>query len=69
MFCVTTSTTVRNVSNLLKCKKLSYHVLNNGPFVLNIPNRHWEPIGENATWFVSKIGEFVCNMCELHHSE
>ncbi|XP_059452041.1 uncharacterized protein LOC132182730 isoform X2 [Corylus avellana] len=63
------STTVRRVRGKTKCKKLSDHVLKNGPIVLNIPNKHRAPIGENAAWFASKIGELVRNMCELHHDE
>ena len=69
MFCVTTSTTLKKGRGKAKCKNLSYHVVKNGPFILNNPNRHWAPIGKNAAWFASKIGEIVRTMCELHHNE
>jgi hypothetical protein len=54
---------------MTKCTKLSNYVSKNGPFVLNIPNRHRAPIGKNCSWFASKIGELLRNMCELHHDE
>jgi hypothetical protein len=69
MFYVTASTALKKGRGMAKCKNLSYYVVKNGPFILNIPNRHRAPIGENATWFASKIGEIVRNMCELHHDE
>ena len=69
MFCITATTSVRSVRGKAKCKKLSDHVIKHGPVVLNIPNRHRAPVGENASWFASKIGEIIRNMCELHHGE
>ena len=69
MFCVTTSMTLKKGKGKAKCKNLSYQVIKNGPFVLNIPNRHRAPIGGNAAWFASKIGEIVRKMCKLHHGK
>jgi uncharacterized protein YjdB len=56
MFYVTASTAVKKERGKAKCKNLSYYVVKNGPFVLNIRNRHWTLIGENVAWFASKIG-------------
>jgi hypothetical protein len=69
MFCVTANTTIKKGRGKVKCNNLSYHVVKNGPFVLNILNRHRAPISENAAWFVNNIWEIVRNMCELHHCE
>ena len=56
MFCVTASTTVTNRRGKAKCKKLSYYVDKNGPLYLNIPHNHRAPVGDNASWFASKVG-------------
>ena len=69
MFSVTASMAIKKEMGKAKCMSLSYHVDKNGPLNLNIPNKHWAPIGNNAAWFVNKIREVVRNMCELHHDE
>jgi hypothetical protein len=69
MCCVTASTAIKKGRGKAKCKNLSIYVDKNGPINLNIPHNHRAPVGDNASWFASKVGEIVRNMCELHHDE
>jgi hypothetical protein len=38
-----------------------------GPMPIEICDGYQAPVGNNASMFVSKVGEIIRCMCELHH--
>jgi hypothetical protein len=66
-FEITVSRLVRRGKGKAKCKKLNGIVAVHGPVPIEIRDGYRAPVGDNASMFVSKVGEIVRCMCELHH--